>query len=175
MSVKVKNILIKIFTYFLSGAGMITIAVLQYFSENNPMPTWLKITVPCMIVLLILFLVYYKALKTKINRKLVAIETAKELGKVGETNVVIANLLETIGIIIPLAIIGGIFVLGGQYLGKIGILLFEMLGMYLFVLIGNIICDFNKREDFKKKELAKTEELADKIVDKIENLPKKYE
>jgi len=175
MSVKAKNILIKVFAYLLSGSGMVVISVFQYFSNKNPMPTWLKVTIPCMIALLILFLVYYKSLKAKINRKLTAIETAKELGKTGETNVIFANLLETIGILIPLALISGIFVLGGQYLVTTGTILFEMLGMYLIVVIGNITCDFNTREELKKKELAKAEELVDKIADRIENLPKKYE
>lgn len=175
MSVKVKNILIKVFTWLLAGAGMITIAVFQYFSSNNPMPTWLKVTIPCMIALLILFLTYYKALKDKINRKLTAIETAKELGKTGRTNVVVANLLEVIGIIIPLAIIGGIFILGGEYLVKTGIIMFEMLGMYLIIVIGNIVCDMNTKEEIKKQEQKATEELVNKIADKIENLPKKYE
>lgn len=175
MSVKVKNILIKVIAYLLSGTGMALVAVFQYFSDHNPMPTWLKVTIPCMIALLILFLVYYKALKQKINRKLTAIETAKELGKTGETNSIIANLLEVIGIIIPLALISGIFVLGGQYLVKTGTILFEMLGMYLIIVIGNICCDINTKEELKKKELEKAEELTNKIADKINNLPKKYE
>lgn len=175
MSVKVKNIFIKVFAYLLSGAGMITIAVFQYFAESNPMPTWLKVTLPCMIALLILFLVYYKSLKAKINRKLTAIETAKELGKAGETNVIVANLLEVLGIIIPLALISGIFVLGGQYLAKTGIILFEMLGMYLVIVIGNIACDMNTKEELKRKEKEKAEEFVNKIADKVQNLPKKYE
>lgn len=175
MSVKVKNILIKVIAYLLSGTGMALVAVFQYFSDHNPMPTWLKVTIPCMIALLILFLVYYKALKQKINRKLTAIETAKELGKTGETNAIIANLLEVMGIIIPLALISGIFVLGGQYLVKTGTILFEMLGMYLIIVIGNVCCDINTKEELKKKELEKAEELTNKIADKINNLPKKYE
>lgn len=174
MSVKTKNILIKVFAYLLSGAGMITISVFQYFADSNPMPTWLKVTIPCMIALLILFLVYYKSLKDKINRKLTAIETAKELGKAGETNVIIANILEVIGIIVPLALISGIFILGGQYLVKTGTILFEMLGMYLVIVIGNIACDMNTREELKRKEKEKAEELVNKIAEKIENLPKDY-
>lgn len=174
MSVKVKNILIKVIAYLLSGTGMALVAVFQYFTDHNPMPTWLKITIPCMIALLILFLVYYKSLKQKINRKLTAIETAKEMGKTGETNAIVANLLEVIGIIVPLALISGIFVLGGQYLVKTGTILFEMLGMYLVIVIGNICCDVNEREELKKKELEKAEELTDKIADKVNKL-KKYE
>lgn len=174
MSTTTKNILIKVFAYLLSCGGMITIAVVQYFSSNNPMPTWLKVTIPCMIAILILFLVYFKSLKAKINRKLTAIETAKELGQTGETNVIWANLLEVLGIVVPLALISGIFVLGGQYLVKTGQILFEMLGMYMIIVIGNIACDVNTKAELEKKELEKSEELVNKIADKIENL-KKYE
>jgi len=170
MSVKSKNILIKVFSYLLSGAGMITIAVLQYFSDNNPAPSWIKVTIPCLIAILILFLVYFKSLKTKINRKLIAIETAKELGQTGETNVIVSNILEVIGIVIPLALISTIFVVGGEYLIKTGQVLFEMLGMYMISVIGNIACDVNQKEELKKKEQEKSEELANKIAEKIENI-----
>lgn len=175
MDAKLKNILIKVFAYLLSCSGMVVIMVVQYFTNNNPMPTWLKVTIPTMLALLILFLSYYKSLKAKINRKLIAIETAKELGNAGETNVIIANILETIGILVPLILIGGIFILGGQYLVKTGWIMLELLGMYLIIVIGNIACDINKKEEIKKKEQEKAEALVNKIADKIENLPKRYE
>lgn len=175
MSVKVKNTLIKVITYLISVTGMALIAVFQYCSENNEMPTGVKITIPAMIAVLILFLVYYKSLKQKISRKLNAIETAKELGNSGETNVITANLLEVIGVIVPLALISGIFVIGGKYLVKTGVVLFEMLGMYSVIVIGNICCDANEKEEIKKRELEKAEELTNKIADKINNLPKRYE
>lgn len=175
MNTKLKNALIKVFTYLLSGSGMVVIMVFQYFSNKNPMPTWAKITVPCLIALLIFFLVYYQTLTAKINRKLTAIETAKELGQAGKTNSVVANLLETIGVVIPVALIGGIFIVGGQYLVKTGVVLFEMLAMYVVVIIGNVICDMNTKEELKKQQREKAEEFAEKVASKIENLPKKYE
>lgn len=175
MNVKLKNLLIKIFAYLLSCSGMTVIMVFQYFTNKNPMPTWLKATLPCMVALLILFLIYYKSLKAKISRKLIAIETAKELGKAGETSVLVANILETMGIVIPLTLISGIFILGGQYLVRTGFVMLEMLGMYSVVIIGNIVCDINTKEELKKKEQEKAKELVDKIANKIENLPKRYE
>lgn len=175
MNTKLKNGLIKAFTYLLSLSGMAVVVVFQYFTNNNPMPTWAKVVVPCLLALLIAFLVYYKSLKQKINRKLIAIETAKELGKRGKTGSVVANLLETMGIVIPLLLISAIFVIGGQYLQRTGVVLFEILGMYTVIIIGNICCDFNTKEEIKKKEAAMAEDLANKVAEKIENLPKKYE
>lgn len=175
MSVKVKNALIKTFTYLLAGSGTVMILVFQYFTHNNPMPTWAKVVVPCLLALLITFLIYYKSLKEKINRKLIAIETAKELGKPGKTGSIMANLLETMGIVIPMLLISAIFVIGGEYLVRTGQVLFEILAMYTIVIIGNMVCDANKKAELKKQELEQAEALADKIADKIENLPKKYE
>lgn len=175
MNSKLKNALIKVFTYLLSGSGMVTIMVFQYFTKSNPMPTWAKITIPFLIAILIFFLIYYKTLTAKINRKLTAIETAKELGQAGKTNSVVANLLETIGVVVPMILIGGIFIIGGQYLVKTGIVLFEILAMYVVVIIGNVICDVNTKEELKKEQREKAEEFAEKVASKIEKLPKKYE
>ena len=175
MSVKIKNALIKTFTYLLAGGGIVAILVFQYFSHNVSMPTWIKIIIPCLLALLITFLVCYKSIKEKINRRLIAVETAKELGKPGKTGSIMSNLLEAIGIIVPMILISAIFIIGGQYLVRTGIVLLEMLAIYLIVIIGNIICDANKRAEMKRKELEKTEAFANTIADKIENLPKKYE
>lgn len=175
MNLKLKNGLIKAFTYLLAGSGTVVVVVFQYFAHNNPMPTWAKVTVPCLLALLITFLVYYKSLKQKINRKLIAIETAKELGKSAQTNSIVSNLLETMGIVVPLLLIAGIFVIGGQYLVRTGTVLFEILGMYSVIIIGNIICDSNTKQELQKKELEQAEQFADKVADKIDKLPKKYE
>lgn len=175
MNIKLKNGLIKAFTYLLSLSGMTAIVVFQYFLNNNEMPTWAKVVVPCLLALLVFFLVYYKSLKQKINRKLTAIETAKELGKAGKTNSVVANLLETMGLVIPMLLISEIFVIGGQYLVRTGTVLFEILAMYTVIIIGNIVCDVNRKEELKKQEAKLAEELADKVAKKIEDLPKKYE
>jgi len=167
MDLKFKNGLIKAFCYLLSCTGMAVIVVFQYFANNNPMPTWAKIAVPCLLALLILFLVYYKSIKEKINRKLIAIETAKEMGKAGQTNTIVANILEVLGIVVPLLLIATIFVVGGQYLVRTGTVLFEILGMYMVIVIGNIICDTNTKQELKQKELEEAEKMADSIADKI--------
>lgn len=175
MNLKLKNGLIKAFTYLLAGTGTILVVIFQYFTHNNPMSTGAKITVPCLLALLIVFLVYYKSLKQKINRKLIAIETAKELGKSAKTNSVVANLLETMGVVVPLLLISGIFVIGGEYLVRTGVVLFEILGMYSVIIIGNILCDSNTKQELEKRELEQVEKLADNIASKINKLPKKYE
>lgn len=175
MSVKLKNGLIHAFTYLLAGTGTVAILVFQYFTKENPMPTWCKITVPCLLALLIFFLIYYKSLKARINRKLIAVETAKEMGKAGATNTIVANLLETMGVVVPLLLIGLIFIIGGQYLVKTGQVLLEIMGMYAVVIVGNIICDSNTKQELAKKELEMANKLAEQVADKIENLPKRYE
>ncbi len=174
MSAKVKNLFTKIITYMLSLSGMTAIIVFQYIIKNSSPPV-IKITIPCLLALLITFLIYYKALKAKINRKLQAVETAKEIGIKGKTSAIIANLLETIGVVIPMVLIAGIFVLGGKYLVRTGYVLFEILGMYTVIIIGNIICDFNTRQELKQKEVEQAEEFANKIVDKINKTPVRYE
>jgi len=174
MSLKLKNGLIHALSYLLATTGTAVILIFQYFSNKNQAPTAIKIAVPFLLALLIFFLVYYKFIKEKIKRKLIAVETARELGSKGRTNSIVANLLETIGIIIPLTLIGGIFVIGGKYLVATGIVLFEILGMYAIIIIGNILCDFNRKQEVKKKEAEEIEKLADKLASKVK-LPDRYE
>lgn len=175
MSTKMKNGLIKALTYTISLTGTVLIIVFQYISEKNPMPTWAKVTVPCLLGLMIAFLIYWKTIKEKINRKLIAIETAKEIGKAGQTNTIVANILEVMGFVVPLILIASIFCIGGKYLTQTGIVLFEILGMFTVTIIGNICCDANKKEELRQKEAEQAEALADKIAEKIDKLPKKYE
>lgn len=175
MSLKLKNGLIKALTYTLSLTGTALIIAFQYISDRNPMPTWAKVTVPCLLGLLIAFLIYWKTIKDKINRKLTAIETAKELGKAGQTNTIVANILEVMGFVVPLILVASIFCVGGKYLTQTGIVMFEILGMFTISVIGNICCDANKKEELRKKEQEQAEAFADKIAEKVEKLPKKYE
>lgn len=175
MNLKLKNGLIKAFSYLLAVSGTVVVLVFQYFSKKNPSPISIKVAIPCMLALLIAFLVYYKSIKAKINRKLIAIETAKELGNKGRTSSIVANLLETIGIVIPLALIAGIFMVGGEFLGTTGLILFEVLGFFSLVIIGNIICDFNTKQELKKKEAEQAEILADNIAKKIGELPTQFD
>lgn len=175
MNLKLKNGLIKAFSYLLAVSGTVVVLVFQYFTEKNPSPISIKVAIPCMLALLVFFLIYYKSIKAKINRKLIAIETAKELGNRGRTSSIVANLLETIGIVIPMALIAGIFMIGGEFLVTTGLIMFEVLGFFSLVIIGNIICDFNTKQELKRKEAEQAEFLADNIAKKIGELPTTFE
>lgn len=175
MNSKIKAGLVQVLSYILAGTGSVIIVVCQYVSRKNQAPTGIKIAVPCLVALLIVFLVYWSSIKNLINRKLIAIETAKELGQVGQTNSIVANILSSIGIIVPLLIIATIFAVGGKYLTQSGIVLFELLGMYIVTIIGNIGADAIKKAELQKKELEQSEKFADEIAKKINKLPKRYE
>lgn len=175
MSVKTKNVLIRLISWLLAGGGMVLITIFQYFSTKNQAPIAIKIAVPALLGLLIAFLVYYKSIKAKISRKLTAIQTAKELGQVGQTNTIVANLLDTLGVVLPLLLIGAIFVIGGKYLVMIGAILFEILGLYSIIIVGNVLCDNNKNQELKEKEANEQLKMAESIATKIEETIKKYE
>ncbi len=83
--------------------------------------------------------------------------------------------MEAIGVIVPLLLVGGIFILGGQFLVKTGYVLLEILAMFVVVIIGNVICDMNTKEELKKQQREKAEQFAEKVASKVSNLPKKYE
>ena len=73
------------------------------------------------------------------------------------------------------SLIASIFCIGGNYLAKTGLILFEILGMFSITIVGNIVCDANTKEELRKKEEEHAEALAEQITSKLDKLPKKYE
>jgi hypothetical protein len=176
MSVKLQNLLIKIFTWTLALGGMVYLFVKQYM-ESPGVSIVVKIGLPVLVAFWILFMKYYKSWQQSMERKLIAIATAGELGKVGATGPVVANILDSMGLVVPTAIMALIFVVGGQFLFQTGIMLFEVLALYMLPVIGKIIRDKNSRAEAlreeSKKENALADVMADKIANKIQQNPKK--
>jgi hypothetical protein len=166
MSVNFQNWLIKWFTWTLALGGMVWLFVKQYI-ESPGVKITAKIGIPVLVAFYILWDKYYKSWQQSMERKLIAITTAGELGKVGSTGPVVANIIDVMGIIVPVATISVIFIIGGAFLQRTGILLLEVLALYMIPVIGKIIRDKNSRDAALKAEAQKDDQLAEKVANKM--------
>lgn len=167
MSAKTKNIIIQSIAYALFLGLILYIVIVQYMQKLE-IPKLQKIALPSLIAVLVLFLVFYKKIKEKIARKLSAIETAKELGNAGTTSSVTVCILESLGVVVPVALLATIFLIGGSYLKEIGKILVECLLIYLLPFAGNIWCKCNTKAEMIEKKTQADDKLAEKIASKMQ-------
>jgi hypothetical protein len=172
-SVNLQNWLIKWFTWIVALSGMIYLFVTQYMNKPGISIT-VKIGLPILFAFYILWDKYYKSWLQGVERKLIAITTAGEMGKVGATGPIAANVLDVMGLVVPIANIAIIFIIGGQFLYHTGILLLEVLALYMIPVVGKIIRDKNSRDEALKEEAKKDEELAEKVAEKMADKIKLY-
>lgn len=167
MSAKTKNMIIQSISYTLF-LGLIGYIVIVQYIQKLEIPKLQKIALPSLISVLVLFLVFYKKIKEKIARKLSAIETAKELGNAGTTSSVTVCILESLGVVVPVALLAAIFLIGGSYLKEIGKILVECLLIYLLPFAGNIWCKCNIKAEMIEKKTQADDKLAEKIASKMQ-------
>lgn len=167
MRAKTKNILIQSVAYTLFFAFVLYVVIVQYIQKLE-IPRLQKIALPSLLSILILFLVFYKKIKEKIARKLAAIETARELGATGTTSSVSICILESLGVVVPVALLATIFLLGGSYLKEVGKILVECLLAYLLPFAGNIWCKCNTKAESIEQKVEAEDKLAEKIANKMQ-------
>lgn len=164
---KLINFAIHILSLALSLTGVSLVCVFQYFAKAE-MTTTVKIAFPLLIAGMIVTLTAYGWLKKKIDRRLQAIETAKELGQVGTTGSISKNLLGAIGLILPLIWVAVILVVIGDNATHTGIVLFEIIGILQINTFGNIICDANTRNAIINEQVAQEGEFANIVAQKLQ-------
>jgi 3-deoxy-D-manno-octulosonic-acid transferase len=167
MSVKMQNTLIDILSRLLSVGGTVYILTSQYINSKVEVGLSVKIAIPTIIVVIFIFNLHYKSWQQGVERRLIAITTAQELGKAGTTKPVTAVFLDAFGIIVPMAMYATLFVIGGKFLQVTGIVLFECLAVYMIRLVGKVLMTINNNEELQAQEKQQAEEMAEKVADKV--------
>jgi hypothetical protein len=155
-----------LFAWLLALAGILYVLMSQYF-DSPEVTLSVKIAIPSIITFLIIWNLNYKAWQQGVERKLIAIATASELGKVGSTGIMMGVFLDAFGLIVPIAMIATLFIIGGDFLKITGIMLFECLACYSLVLIGKILTGINSNDATRKQEAQKDDQFAEKVADKM--------
>lgn len=163
---KLKGMLINFLACAAAISGGFMCTYFQYISDMEIKQS-AKIAVPIILSTIIIFLIVMRKLGESINRKLTAIETAKEVGAVGTSNVIWVRLLKSMEFIVPAALLGVMFIIAGQCLTKVGWLLLEYLGFYGITIVANIFTDNMTKAELIASEQRKQDEFVDAVAKKV--------
>jgi len=153
--------------WFICDAGILWVLIKEYLNSTDGPSLPVKIAIPSIVTVLFIFNVYYKSWAQSIERKLIAIATADELGKASLTSAFTAVFLDALGIIVPTTLYATLFLIGGNFLVSVGKMLFICLALYMVPLFGKIIVRINTKEEIRKKEEENRKKMADEVAEKV--------
>lgn len=126
-----------------------------------------KIGIGVCLTLLTLFHLFSGKIRTLINRKLQAYETAKEIGAVGRSSIIFVNILKVIELLFPEMLVLLIICFCTSW--NVASYFIVVLVSCIFPLLGNIECDINLRKQAKADKEAADEKLANMVADKMQS------
>lgn len=163
---KMKQLIVKVVGWGASSSLIAVVLTFQLFVKTE-VPNYVKIGVPAIIALLVIFAVGYRYLKAFINRKLTAAETAKTLG---HTVSPILLILNDLVITVPIALVSSMFLLIGMWSHAIGLILLECSGILQFGFIANVIARIGANDYIHQKEIEKAEANNKAIAQEVKKI-----
>jgi len=120
-----------------------------------------------LMILFVLFIIVWRWLNDKIKRRLQAIETANEMGVVGQTSILVKTLLNFIGIIIPLALVGGLFYYVGAYFNQMGETILWVALITIIPMITFYLYEYMKRNELVATHTAEQETFIKGVAEEV--------
>lgn len=122
-----------------------------------------------MLASLVLILVGFGKINRHIGRKLQAIETTKEMNVVGRTSTWYATGLQWVGVVTPLALIGGLFYFVENYFQGAGETILMMTGVMGIPVATTLIYNIMQRNETIKLEQNKQREFIKATADELQS------
>ena len=130
-------------------------------------PIYTKIGVPTLLVTLLGFFLGYKYIRSAINQKVTAIETAQILGRpVPIKYIVLSDFMTAL----PVALTAGLFFLVGQFAMEIAWILVGCLLVMQLGFIGDIIAQIGENGAIAQEEEARTQANNEAIAKEVQKL-----
>ena len=136
----------------------------------DAVPAGAKVGFTTMLALLIGFVVGWSKINKMIGRKLQAVQTANELGTVGQTALWWTTALEWSGVVIPLGILGGLFYFVGTYFGDIGETIGLMTATLTVPMATSLIYKGMKRNELIVKKQDEKEALIKGVAAEVKKV-----
>ena len=130
--------------------------------------TMIKLGFGGMMAALVGALVGMGKINRSIGRKLQAIETAKELNAVGRTSTWYATALQWVGVVTPLALIGGLFYFVENYFAGAGSAILQMTGVMGIPIATTLIYNSMVRNEVIKKDQNNQREFIKATADELQ-------
>jgi hypothetical protein len=120
-----------------------------------------------LLALFIVFMIVWGWVNKKINMKLQAISTANEMGVVGQTSLLWKTLLNFIGVIIPLVLVGGMFYYVGAYFNQIGGAILKIAAITLIPMVAYYFAEYIHQNELTAMRNAEQEALIKGVADEV--------
>lgn len=120
-----------------------------------------------LMILFIVFVIVWGWLRDKINRKLQSIDTANEMGVVGQTSILWKTVLNFIGVIVPLTLVGGMFYYVGAYFNQVGGTILKIALITFIPMIAFYFYEYMKRNELIAQTNANQEALINGVADEV--------
>lgn len=130
----------------------------------------LKIGFIGLMALFVIFIIVWRYLQKFIDRKLQAIETAKELNVIGKTSLWWTTILEWIGIVVPLLIVGGLFYFVGNYFNQIGQTILTMTSILVIPFVATIVYKIIERNEMINADQLKQEKFVKSVAEEVKKV-----
>lgn len=171
-SVKVKNFFLHLDTILICilciiGSIMIFILTNPLIAEEVIITIPRKIGISMSLFILIILHIFSGKIKTIINRKLQAYDTALEMNDIGRSSIILTNILKLLELLFPemIVLLLVCFCVSWNIASYFVIILISC----VVPIIGNIICDFNIRKDILRRKVIEQNTLVNKIVNNLPN------
>lgn len=167
---KTKTILIRLIGFLIS-LGLISWLIANEFIMIDVALKY-KATFGGLLITFILFIVFGGWLNGKINRKLQSVDTVEELGEVGKSNPLIIEIYKHAIIVIPIALVGGMFYFVGTIFTNMGYTMLKIAGVLLIPIITGTISKTVERGYVRQNIEDEKQGLIRAIVDETEKRTK---
>lgn len=117
--------------------------------------------------LFVLFVVGWGWVNKKINIKLQSMDTASELGVVGQTPLLLKTTLTYVGLIVPLVLSGLMFFYVGKYFNQVGGSILKVALVTLIPMATNYFGDYVQQNKLNEMKLAEKESLIKGVADEV--------
>lgn len=115
----------------------------------------------------VLFIILWRWLNDKIKRRLQSIDTANELGVVGQTSLVWKTILNFIGLIIPLVVMGLLFFYVGRYFQTIGDTILKISLVTLIPMITYYFGEYYHQNKLNAEKIADKEAMIKGVAAEV--------
>lgn len=126
-----------------------------------------KLGFVALMILFVLFMIVWRYVSKKIDRKLQAIATANELGAVGQTSLWYATILDWIGIVVPITLVGGLFYYVGAYFNQVGGAILKMALVMVIPIGADLISKMMLRNEMIMKSQEQQQTLVKNVADEV--------
>ena len=155
---------------FALAAGLDGWLIFDKFISVQEVGTEVKIGFAAVLALFVGFLVGWSKINKVIGRKLQAVQTAKELGVVGQTALWWTTALEWGGILVPLSLLGALFYFVGTYFNDIGQTILTMTATLTIPMATSLIYKVIERNELIQAEQNKQEALIKGVAEEVKKV-----